>query len=88
MHMEEDIWKELESIKNKIKESNELSVEIMENQKALENQLKYMKGDVKALSKLSTDILKVHRIHRDLAKENSKQLNKIVKKLEKMEKKK
>ena len=67
----------------RMEELKEMLFEVMENQKELKKEIKYLKGDIKALNKLSTEMLKVHRIHRDMAKANTKQLTQIQDKLKK-----
>ena len=66
-----------------LKEICELMTEILENQKAMEKEIKYLKDNLKAQNTLSKEMLKVHKIHRDIATKNTKQLEKINRMLEK-----
>lgn len=67
-----------------VKQLHELILEIMETQRTMEKELKYLKDNLKAQNTLSKEMLKVHRINRDISKKNTKQLEQISKDLKKM----
>jgi len=75
--------KDVDKLRSEMKQLEEMVYEVIENQKALQKEMKFIRGDIKALNKLSTEMLKVHRIHRDMAKANTKQLTKIEDKIKK-----
>lgn len=62
---------------------HELVLEIMETQKMMEKELKYLKDNLKAQNTLSKEMLRVHKINRDISKKNTKQLEQISKDLKK-----
>ena len=66
-------------------EVHEVILEIMERQKAFEKEVKYLKDNLKAQNNLSKEMLRVHKINRDLSKKNTKQLDEISKDLKKIE---
>lgn len=66
-------------------EVHEVILEIMERQKAFEKEMKYLKDNLKAQNNLSKEMLRVHKINRDLSKKNTKQLDVISKDLKKIE---
>ncbi len=66
-------------------EVHEVILEIMERQKAFEKEMKYLKDNLKAQNNLSKEMLRVHKINRDLSKKNTKQLDEISKDLKKIE---
>ncbi len=66
-------------------EVHEVILEIMERQKAFEKEMKYLKDNLKAQNNLSKEMLRVHKINRDLSKKNTKQLDEISKGLKKIE---
>ncbi len=66
-------------------EVHEVILEIMERQKAFEKEIKYLKDNLKAQNNLSKEMLRVHKINRDLSKKNTKQLDEISKDLKKIE---
>lgn len=66
-------------------EVHEVILEIMERQKAFEKEMKYLKDNLKAQNNLSKEMLRVHKINRDLSKKNTKQLDEISKDLRKIE---
>jgi hypothetical protein len=66
-------------------EVHEVILEIMERQKAFEKEIKYLKDNLKAQNNLSKEMLRVHKINRDLSKKNTKQLDQIVKDIKKFD---
>ncbi len=66
-------------------EVHEVILEIMERQKAFEKEMKYLKDNLKAQNNLSKEMLRVHKINRDLSKKNTKQLDEISKDLKKID---
>lgn len=66
-------------------EVHEVILEIMERQKAFEKEIKYLKDNLKAQNNLSKEMLRVHKINRDLSKKNTKQLDEISRDLKKIE---
>ena len=66
-------------------EVHEVILEIMERQKAFEKEVKYLKDNLKAQNNLSKEMLRVHKINRDLSKKNTKQLEEISRNLKKIE---
>ncbi|MEE9115618.1 MAG: hypothetical protein V3U09_01830 [Thermoplasmata archaeon] len=66
-------------------EVHEIILEIMERQKAFEKEIKYLKDNLKAQNNLSKEMLRVHKINRDLSKKNTKQLDEISRGLKKIE---
>ncbi|MEE9224514.1 MAG: hypothetical protein V3U51_07195 [Thermoplasmata archaeon] len=66
-------------------EVHEIILEIMERQKAFEKEIKYLKDNLKAQNNLSKEMLRVHKINRDLSKKNTKQLDEISRDLKKIE---
>jgi hypothetical protein len=66
-------------------EVHEVILEIMERQKAFEKEIKYLKDNLKAQNNLSKEMLRVHKINRDLSKKNTKQLDQIVKDIKKID---
>jgi hypothetical protein len=68
-------------------EVHEVILEIMERQKAFEKEIKYLKDNLKAQNNLSKEMLRVHKINRGLSEKNTKQLDRIIKDIEKIESK-
>jgi hypothetical protein len=66
-------------------EVHEVILEIMERQKAFEKEIKYLKDNLKAQNNLSKEMLRVHKINRGLSEKNTKQLDKIIKDIKKIE---
>lgn len=66
-------------------EVHEVILEIVERQKAFEKELEYLKDNLKAQNNLSKEMLRVHKINRDISKKNTKQLEEISKDLKKIE---
>lgn len=62
-----------------------LILEIMERQKAVEKEIKYLKDNLKAQNNLSKEMLRVHKINRDISQKNTKQLEQISKNLKKFD---
>lgn len=65
------------------KELREMMLEILHNQKTMEKEIQQLRDNLKAQNALSREMLKVHRMQRDLAEKNSKQLENISDFLEK-----
>ncbi|MCK4444839.1 MAG: hypothetical protein KAW09_09860 [Thermoplasmata archaeon] len=68
-------------------EIHELIVEIMERQKTVEKEIKYLRDNLKAQNNLSKEMLRVHKINRDISDKNTKQLDEIAKEIKKIESK-
>jgi hypothetical protein len=66
-------------------ELHEVILEIIERQKAFGKEIKYLKDNLKAQNNLSKEMLRVHKINRDLSKKNTKQLEQIAKDLKKID---
>ncbi len=66
-------------------ELHELILEIMERQREVEKEIGYLKDNLKAQNTLSKEMLRVHKINRDISKKNTKQLEEIAKNLKKIE---
>lgn len=66
-------------------EVHEVILEIMERQKAFEKEIKYLKDNLKAQNNLSKEMLRVHKINRGLSEKNTKQLEKIIEDIKKIE---
>ncbi len=64
---------------------HELILEIMERQKTVEKELKYLKDNLKAQNNLSKEMLRVHKINRDISQKNTRQLEQISKDLKRFE---
>lgn len=60
-----------------IKELSEMVLQLVENQRAMEREIGFLKDNLKAQNSLSKEMLKIHKIHRDLATKNTKQLGRI-----------
>ncbi len=68
-------------------EIHELILEIMERQKTVEKEIKYLKDNLKAQNNLSKEMLRVHKTNRDISDKNTKQLDEIVKEMKRIESK-
>jgi hypothetical protein len=66
-------------------EVHEVILEIMERQKAFEKEIRYLKDNLKAQNNLSKEMLRVHKINRGLSEKNTKQLEKIIKDIKRIE---
>ena len=60
-----------------LKELGEMVFQLVENQRAMEREIGFLKDNLKAQNSLSKEMLKIHKIHRDLATRNTKQLGRI-----------
>ncbi|MFQ5909559.1 MAG: hypothetical protein ACE5IJ_02425 [Thermoplasmata archaeon] len=60
-----------------LKEISEMVLQLVENQRAMERELGFLKDNLKAQNSLSKEMLKIHKIHRDLAQKNADQLGRI-----------
>ena len=60
-----------------LKELSEMILQLVENQRAMEREIGFLKDNLKAQNSLSKEMLKIHKIHRDLATRNTKQLGRI-----------
>ena len=67
-----------------VKQLHELILEIGETQRTMEKELKYLKDNLKAQNALSKQMLKVHKMNRDISTKNTKQLDAIAKDLKKL----
>lgn len=65
-----------------LKELGEMVLQLVENQRAMEREIGFLKDNLKAQNSLSKEMLKIHKIHRDLATKNTEQLGRIEEKLE------
>ncbi|MCK4455576.1 MAG: hypothetical protein KAU99_04435 [Thermoplasmata archaeon] len=65
-----------------LKELGEMVFQLVENQRAMEREIGFLKDNLKAQNSLSKEMLKIHKIHRDLATKNTEQLGRIEEKLE------
>jgi hypothetical protein len=68
MHSKKDI---------EVKELEEMVLQLVESQKAMEREIGFLKDNLKAQNSLSKEMLKIHKVHRDMASKNSKQLGRI-----------
>ncbi|MFQ6060875.1 MAG: hypothetical protein ACE5KV_06235 [Thermoplasmata archaeon] len=68
----------------RVEELHELILEIVETQRSMEKEIKYLKDDLKAQNALTKQMLKIHRINRDISAKNTKQLEQITKDLKKL----
>lgn len=59
------------------KEISELMLEIAENQKALEKEIDCLRDNMRAQNTLSKEMLKIHKLHKDMAEKNAVQLERI-----------
>jgi len=64
-----------------LKELGEMVLQLVENQRAMEREIGFLKDNLKAQNSLSKEMLKIHKIHRDLATKNTEQLGRIEEKL-------
>ena len=60
-----------------LRELSEMVLQLVENQRAMEREIGFLKDNLKAQNSLSKEMLKIHKIHRDLATKNTKQLGRI-----------
>jgi hypothetical protein len=60
-----------------VKELEEMVLQLIESHKAMEREIGFLKDNLKAQNSLSKEMLKIHKIHRDMASKNSKQLGRI-----------
>ena len=60
-----------------LKELSEMVLQLVENQRAMEREIGFLKDNLKAQNSLSKEMLKIHKIHRDLATKNTEQLGRI-----------
>jgi hypothetical protein len=60
-----------------LKELSEMVLQLVENQRAMEREIGFLKDNLKAQNSLSKEMLKIHKIHRDLATKNGEQLGRI-----------
>lgn len=68
-------------VEEKLKELSNVLLEIIENQKMLQNELKYLKDDLKAQNRLVAETLKIHKVHQETSTKQTEMLDKISKKL-------
>ena len=59
------------------RELSEMVLQLVENQRAMEREIGFLKDNLKAQNSLSKEMLKIHKIHRDLATKNTEQLGRI-----------
>lgn len=64
-------------------EIRELMLQLLENQRTMEKEIKTLKDNLKAQNTLSKEMLKVHKIQKDLASTNSSKLDRIYRIVEK-----
>ncbi len=60
-----------------LRELSEMVLQLVENQRAMEREIGFLKDNLKAQNSLSKEMLKIHKIHRDLATKNTEQLGRI-----------
>lgn len=60
-----------------LKEISELVLQMVENQKTMEREIGFLKDNLRAQNSLSKEMLKIHKVHRDLAEKNAEQLSRI-----------
>ncbi len=60
-----------------LRELSEMVLQLVENQRAMEREIGFLKDNLKAQNSLSKEMLKIHKIHRDLATKNTRQLGRI-----------
>ncbi len=69
-------------VEEKIKELSTVLLDIIENQKMLQRELKYLKDDLRAQNRLVAETLKIHRLHQETSTKQVEMLDKISKNLE------
>ncbi len=60
-----------------LRELSEMVLQLVENQRAMEREIGFLKDNLKAQNSLSKEMLKIHKIHRDLATMHTEQLGRI-----------
>ncbi|MCK4456447.1 MAG: hypothetical protein KAW39_01765 [Thermoplasmata archaeon] len=60
-----------------LRELSEMVLQLVENQRAMEREIGFLKDNLKAQNSLSKEMLKIHKVHRDLATKNTEQLGRI-----------
>ncbi len=68
--------------KEKVEELSSVLVEIMETQKMLQKEMKYLKDDIKAQNRMIAETMKINRTHQETAVKQTEILDKISNKLD------
>lgn len=64
-------------------EVRELMLQLLESQRAMEKEIKTLKDNLKAQNTLSKEMLKIHKVQKDLVTTNSSKLDRIQRIVEK-----
>lgn len=64
-------------VEDKIEELSNVLLELMENQKILEKEMKYLRDDLKAQNRLLGELLKVQKVNQETENKQTKMLEKM-----------
>jgi hypothetical protein len=67
-------------VEDKLEELSNVLLELMENQKMLEKEMKYLRDDLKAQNRLLGELLKVQKVNQETENKQTKMLEKIAEK--------
>jgi hypothetical protein len=65
---------------DKLEELSNVLLELMENQKMLEKEMKYLRDDLKAQNRLLGELLKVQKVNQETESRQTKMLEKMTEK--------
>ncbi len=64
-------------VEDKLEELSNVLLELMENQKMLEKEMKYLRDDLKAQNRLLGELLKVQKVNQETENRQTKMLEKM-----------
>jgi hypothetical protein len=67
-------------VEDKLEELSNVLLELMENQKMLEKEMKYLRDDLKAQNRLLGELLKVQKVNQETENKQTKMLEKMTEK--------
>jgi predicted nucleic acid-binding Zn-ribbon protein len=67
-------------VEDKLEELSNVLLELMEKQKMLEKEMKYLRDDLKAQNRLLGELLKVQKVNQETENKQTKMLEKIAEK--------
>jgi hypothetical protein len=69
-------------VEDKLEEISNVLLEVIENQKIIEKELKYLRDDLKAQNRLISEMLKIHKLHQQTSNKQTRMLERMSKKLD------
>ena len=66
----------------RIDEMNDLLLEVMEDQKILGKEIKYLRDDLKAQNRLIGELLKIYKAHQETSNKQTKMISDLNRKLD------